>query len=167
MRQHLLPKRGWRWWGAGVYGSGCEHEETWYPHLVWLSSFLCSGCILFFILFPLLPFSFVCLYHLSSSSLCAQAHKIFISHAYSLFSVLIFLPSFFVNKLRWLQMFPIWQHLRLRLSSHADGCVLAPSASRPAVRDGGHRLLEAGDEPAVPLKSGLTALFAIKSPEEK
>lgn len=38
---------------------------------------------------------------------------------YSLFSVLIFLPSSFVNELRQLQMFPIWQHLRPRLCSWA------------------------------------------------
>lgn len=117
-----------------MVGTWCVWEQEQSIHI--LFGFPCSVCILFLILFPLLPFSFVCLYHLSSLSLCAHAHKIFISHAYSLFSVLIFLPSFFVNKLCWLQMFPIWQHLRLRFSSHTTEGVLAPSSCHPTVWDG-------------------------------
>lgn len=77
-------------------------------------------------------FSCVCLCHLSSLSLCARTHKIFISRVYFLFSVLIFLLSWIVNKLCWLQMFPIWQHLRLRFSIHVTG-VLAPSSGHPEV----------------------------------
>lgn len=118
---HLLPKRGWKWCRAGVcmgvrvkirrYGI-----HSWFGLLISpahsVSCFsLCFLCCLFCL--------FVCLCHLSSLSLCAQAHKIFISHVYSLFSVLIFLPSSFVNELHWLQMFPVWQHLRPRLSSWA------------------------------------------------
>lgn len=107
-----------------------------HPCPVWFPDFPCSGCILLFILFPLLLFSCVCLCHLSSLSLCAHAHKIFISHVYFLFSVLIFLPSCIVNKLYWLQMFPIWQHLRLRFFSHTAVGVLAPSSSHAEVCDG-------------------------------
>lgn len=40
----------------------CMGARVKYPHLVWLPDFPCSVCILFLILFPLLPFSFVCLY---------------------------------------------------------------------------------------------------------
>lgn len=117
-------------------------------------------------LFPLLPFSCVCLYRLSSLSLCAHAHKIFISHVYFLFSVLIFLPSCIVNKLCWLQMFPIWLHLRLRFSSHATEGVLAPSSSYPEMCDGAilHRIAQGLDLPSQPNQGSQSSL---RSEEQK